>query len=213
MYSDVVLFAFISVLILVGTFATEVATSTWEEIQTENVSFHPSNTNTVIILTTSSPNLSTSCLPSQQQEEEDEADCHVTGSSNNKDWAHGRKHVFLSEGARQQLERMRETRRQTSAVKIQSLWRGWHARGGYENCKQRGNSRAPPPPPALLHHPAMMSFDASTKRVVAQRPRPQPISGTPPPMVENQLMHVDRCDFKTIQQTCQLFGLDLVSIC
>ena len=35
-YSDVVLFAFISVLILVGTFATEVATSTWEEIQTEN---------------------------------------------------------------------------------------------------------------------------------------------------------------------------------
>ena len=152
-------------------------------------------------------------LKQQQQEEEDEADCHVTGSSNNKDWAHGRKHVFLSEGARQQLERMRETRRQTSAVKIQSLWRGWHARGGYENCKQRGNSRAPPPPPALLHHPAMMSFDASTKRVVAQRPRPQPISGTPPPMVENQLMHVDRCDFKTIQQTCQLFGLDLVSIC
>ena len=152
-------------------------------------------------------------LKQQQQEEEDEADCHVTGSSNNKDWAHGRKHVFLSEGARQQLERMRETRRQTSAVKIQSLWRGWHARGGYESCKQRGNSRAPPPPPALLHHPAMMSFDASTKRVVAQRPRPQPISGTPPPMVENQLMHVDRCDFKTIQQTCQLFGLDLVSIC
>ena len=41
MYSDVVLFAFISVLILVGTFATEVATSTWEEIQTENVCFHP----------------------------------------------------------------------------------------------------------------------------------------------------------------------------
>jgi uncharacterized membrane protein len=40
MYSDVVLFAFISVLILVGTFATEVATSTWEEIQTENVSIY-----------------------------------------------------------------------------------------------------------------------------------------------------------------------------
>jgi len=35
-YSDVVLFAFISVLIVVGTFATEVATSTWEEIQAEN---------------------------------------------------------------------------------------------------------------------------------------------------------------------------------
>ena len=36
MYSDAALFAFISVLILVGTFATEVAASTWEEIQVEN---------------------------------------------------------------------------------------------------------------------------------------------------------------------------------
>ena len=144
------------------------------------------------------------------KESEDE-DLQLAGS-NNKDWAHGRKHVFLSEGARQQLERMRESRRQTSAVKIQSLWRGWHARGGLESCK-RTSARAPPPPPALLHHPAMMQFDQSTKRVVAQRPRPQPISGTPPPMiVDNQLMHVDRCDFKTIQQTCSLFGLDLVSI-
>lgn len=34
------------------------------------------------------------------------------------------------------------------------------------------------------------------------RPRPQPISGTPPPEME-------RCDNKTIQQTCSLFGLDL----
>ena len=56
MYSDVVLFAFISVLILVGTFATEVATSTWEEIQTENVS------RSIVTLshTFISPNLSTS---------------------------------------------------------------------------------------------------------------------------------------------------------
>merc|ERR1719273_290411 len=48
----------------------------------------------------------------------------------------------------------------------------------------------------------------------SQRPRPQPISGTPPP--DNSLIThnnnnngVDRCDFKTIQQTCSLFGLDL----
>ena len=33
-------------------------------------------------------------------------------SNNNKDWAHGRKHIFLSEGARQQLEMLRESRRQ-----------------------------------------------------------------------------------------------------
>jgi uncharacterized membrane protein YdjX (TVP38/TMEM64 family) len=36
MYSDAALFAFISILILVGTFATEVAASTWQEIQLEN---------------------------------------------------------------------------------------------------------------------------------------------------------------------------------
>merc|ERR1719266_3144628 len=29
-------------------------------------------------------------------------------TNNNKEWAHGRKHIFLSEGARQQLEQMRE---------------------------------------------------------------------------------------------------------
>lgn len=38
------------------------------------------------------------------------------------------------------------------------------------------------------------------------RPRPQPITGTPPP-IENEKM-----DAKVIQQTCTLFGLDLVSL-
>lgn len=37
------------------------------------------------------------------------------------------------------------------------------------------------------------------------RPRPQPIAGTPPPDPN------ERCDAKVIQQTCNLFGLDLVS--
>jgi dachs protein len=125
-------------------------------------------------------------------------------SNNNKDWAHGRKHIFLSEGARQRLEKMRETRRQMSAVKIQALWRGWHSRGGLESSKRA------PPQPAVLQH---LAFDHSTMdRVISQRPRPQPISGTPPPIGDNQMIHVDRCDFKTIQQTCSLFGLDLVSI-
>lgn len=35
------------------------------------------------------------------------------------------------------------------------------------------------------------------------RPRPQPITGTPPPIDE-------KLDAKVIQQTCTLFGLDLV---
>lgn len=37
------------------------------------------------------------------------------------------------------------------------------------------------------------------------RPRPQPIAGTPPPDPH------EKCDQKIIQQTCSLFGLDLVS--
>lgn len=37
------------------------------------------------------------------------------------------------------------------------------------------------------------------------RPRPQPIAGTPPPDPN------EKCDQKMIQQTCTLFGLDLVS--
>lgn len=38
------------------------------------------------------------------------------------------------------------------------------------------------------------------------RPRPQPIAGTPPPDPS------EKCDSKVIQQTCSLFGLDLVII-
>lgn len=37
------------------------------------------------------------------------------------------------------------------------------------------------------------------------RPRPQPIAGTPPPDLN------EKCDAKVIQQTCSLFGIDLVS--
>lgn len=39
----------------------------------------------------------------------------------------------------------------------------------------------------------------------ATRPRPQPIAGTPPPDPN------EKCDAKIIQQTCTLFGLDLVT--
>jgi hypothetical protein len=74
-------------------------------------------------------------------------------SNNNKDWAHGRKHIFLSEGARQQLERLREDRRQRAATKIQALWRGWHARGGHQSAKR---ALPPPPPPAILQHQVSM---------------------------------------------------------
>ncbi|XP_068618657.1 unconventional myosin-XIX isoform X2 [Battus philenor] len=69
-------------------------------------------------------------------------------------WALGKRHVFLSEGMRQVLERMRRARRQAAAECIQAAWR-------------RHRGRAPRPPPAAPAPPA--------------RPRPAPIAGTPPP--------------------------------
>ncbi|XP_049874409.1 unconventional myosin-IXb [Pectinophora gossypiella] len=67
----------------------------------------------------------------------------------------GSRHVFLSEGMRQVLERMRRERRQAAAECIQAAWR--RQRAG----RARGPAAAPPAP--------------------AARPRPAPIAGTPPP--------------------------------
>lgn len=43
-------------------------------------------------------------------------------------WAPGKRHVFLSEGIRQHLEKMRTDVRVRSAVCIQAVWRGWQLR-------------------------------------------------------------------------------------
>ncbi|TRY68528.1 hypothetical protein TCAL_13103 [Tigriopus californicus] len=134
----------------------------------------------------------------------------------NTSWAHGRKHVFLSEGARQQLERIREERRNNAALRIQCLWRAWTVRRrthGRLAQTGRGLNVQPTPTNANLNQagPCFPSHwdpkfnNAQNARVSTRRPRPQPISGTPPP----DLMQTDRCDLKIIQQTCALFGLDL----
>ncbi|CAH2091548.1 unnamed protein product [Euphydryas editha] len=67
-------------------------------------------------------------------------------------WALGKRHVFLSEGMRQVLERMRRARREAAAECIQAAWRAQRARD------TRGGRPAPP-----------------------ARRRPAPIAGTPPP--------------------------------
>ncbi|XP_037069568.1 myosin-I heavy chain-like [Pollicipes pollicipes] len=99
-------------------------------------------------------------------------------------WALGKRHIFLTEGARQQLEQLREQIRRRAAVLVQSAWRGWRVRRRWpqmrRNMEHRQRNKSGP-----------------------TRPRPQPIAGTPPPDA------LDRCDQKTIQQTCSLFGLDL----
>ncbi|GFS87283.1 myosin-I heavy chain [Trichonephila clavipes] len=106
--------------------------------------------------------------------------CRVSNASTA--WAMGKRHIFLSEGSRQQLELLRVERRHNAAVLIQAVWRGWNFR------RKRW--------PTLKRNLHMQA------RTRVNRPRPQPIAGTPPPDLE-------RCDQKTIQQTCSLFGLDL----
>ena len=179
-------------------------------------------------------------------------------TNNNKDWAHGRKHIFLSEGARQQLEQMRDSRRAWASTKIQSIWRGWNVRK-LRDCKPKRNddihnsnqfnplkASTKTTISAMMHHsnndatnngtnillhnksnmnssstgainglpliPGGIQPFQNSQIMRSQRPRPQPISGTPPPDASINNNPIDRCDFKTIQQTCSLFGLDLVCI-
>jgi dachs protein len=130
----------------------------------------------------------------------------LTPMPRHTEWAHGRKHVFLSEGARQLLERMRANRREKAAASIQRWLRVVRQR--------RAKAKQAPVPPAKPQMPlpaipqqqqqAVLSMPAMR----AVRPRPQPIMCTPPP--EGNNMHADRCDYKVILQTCALFGLDPV---
>ena len=167
---------------------------------------------------------------------------------NNIEWAHGRKHVFLSEGARQRLEAMRDRRRSGAATKVQALWRGHRSRSRGQSRPKRNEAAIKTSnvrntnitytrdlrslnflsPIENCNKPIefLLSFLLKGTSIVgtssairasqrSQRPRPQPISGTPPPSHPGQddvdSVAADKCDFKTIQQTCALFGLDLVS--
>lgn len=57
----------------------------------------------------------------------------------------------------------------------------------------------------LLYNFAATRPAVKTATARVTRPRPQPIAGTPPPDPN------EKCDANIIQQTCNLFGLDLVS--
>lgn len=113
-------------------------------------------------------------------------------SSVSTSWAHGKRHIFLSEGIRQQLEKLRNEKRQRSATLIQATWRGWRCRHRWAGLKREKE----------IH---INSSGQQNGRPTGggARPRPQPIAGTPPPDPN------EKCDAKIIQQTCNLFGLDL----
>lgn len=144
-------------------------------------------------------------------------------------WAPGKRHIFLSEGIRQHLEKLRSDIRIRSAAIIQSVWRGYQLRRRIGSMKR---------PRDVLHANRttnnhvnnigtclsslscrlgdgliksffwipLASRPAAKITAGATRPRPQPIAGTPPPDPN------EKCDNKIIQQTCNLFGLDLVSL-
>ena len=123
-----------------------------------------------------------------------------------EDWAVGKKHVFLSELVRQKLEELRTNRRHQAATVTQALWRGYVVRKKW---------------PHLLRQLEMKKT----------RSRPRPITGTPEPggweLQDNSEMSVNygpphlsgrsrseprfgSCDLDIIQNTCSMFGLDLV---
>ncbi|XP_066293064.1 myosin-I heavy chain-like isoform X2 [Branchiostoma lanceolatum] len=108
-------------------------------------------------------------------------------------WAIGKKHIFLSEGARQQLESVRDIRRDQAATLIQAYVRRrlcvkkWPSIRRSLELRKRAKSRSRSRSRSRSPHSA--------------RNRPQPI-----PVMEN---NHDRCDTKTIQQTCCLYGMDM----
>lgn len=115
-------------------------------------------------------------------------------------WALGKRHIFLSEGIRQHLEKLRTATRQKSATIIQAIWRGWRLRCRWSNIRREKELLNASAGPSAQSNPARSRQEPTG---TCQRPRPQPIAGTPPPDPN------EKCDSKIIQQTCTLFGLDL----
>lgn len=154
-----------------------------------------------------------------------------TSSTITMSWAPGKRHIFLSEGIRQNLEKLRCEVRSKSASKIQAVWRGWQFRKRIgtvrrirdiqpktqTNCVILNKSATGISISYIIYQKlyfvllkfkviqSRASIKSANTRATA-RPRPQPIAGTPPPESN------EKCDAKIIQQTCTLFGLDLVNI-
>ena len=204
----------------------------------------------------------------QQAAEENNNNRQDGGAGNGSicmDWALGKKHIFLSEGAHQHLELLRTRKRELSARRVQAMWRGHHARRKWPALRTalmrtQHQHQQQQQQQIMSRHVSPQRSSAGGNKLVGPgggggpgRPRPQPISGTPPPdalqnglflnnksrhnqqqqpyHLPQQLSHpgmaeaaslpmgsshgghasADRCDFKTIQKTCSLFGLDLVS--
>mgnify|MGYP004583328849 CR=1 FL=1 len=95
---------------------------------------------------------------------------------------------------------------------LQSTWRGWRVRRRWPLRKTTigvtsGIGQKKPQQPSSTNTGTVQrNVTTAAGTGTGTRPRPQPIAGTPPPDPS------EKCaDQKMIQQTCTLFGLDLVS--
>ena len=105
------------------------------------------------------------------------------------------------------FETLRNWRRNAAATKIQSTWRAIKCRRNWSSLKrtlkaQKAlNGRLPVRSTnGTFNGEINFSNHLTNGLLNGNRPRPQPISGTPPPEV---------CDARVIEQTCSFFGLDL----
>ncbi|XP_050538527.1 unconventional myosin-IXb isoform X2 [Daktulosphaira vitifoliae] len=137
-------------------------------------------------------------------------------------WAFGKRHVFLSEGVRQLLEKLRWETHHNAAVLIQCTWRSWRMRRKWPGTKRvlqmqqsvnpitqclngkinMNNRKVNNINSASGTQVANYPISNNTNTATLTRPRPQPITGTPPP---DQTEKFDQ----TILQTCNLVGLNL----
>ncbi|KPM08181.1 Myosin X-like protein [Sarcoptes scabiei] len=114
-------------------------------------------------------------------------------------WNIGRKHVFLSERARQELEVSRNNRRNYAAIMIQSLWRGHRIRKQWP----------------YIYQMKILTKNSSIlgKSDINARPRPQPIISTPPSFgsyyqIKKSSTAAIQCDYNLVRETCSLLGID-----
>jgi dachs protein len=100
---------------------------------------------------------------------------------------------------------LRSERRIISASLIQATWRGWNLRRRWPLIKQSLIAQNV----GIRNNNVLNAMAANA----INRPRPQPITGTPPPFgtpQQTQSKSIEMCDQNIIQETCTLFGIDLV---
>ncbi|XP_058058958.1 unconventional myosin-Ia [Anopheles bellator] len=154
-------------------------------------------------------------------------------------WAPGKRHIFLSEGIRQHLERLRTEVRTKSATLIQATWRGWNLRkrlgtirrthdiqlmgGGHLSVNKTSGTDRTWILKTLVARPEMRCspddpffvlppLGTRTSNVTHGNATNTGTATRPRPQPIAGTPPPDpneKCDSKIIAQTCTLFGLDL----